>query len=447
MAGYFTFGSVPSPATPIAGIRILPPGTLLSIAGGEMKLIPYWEPDFSPERKAADRSEAETLATIRERLEEAVRLRMIADVPLGAFLSGGIDSSAVVACMSRQGGRVKTFTITFPESTFDEAPFARRVAEVFGTDHTELPVTPADVRETFAAFSRALDLPSADGINTYFVSRAARQAGMTVALSGLGGDELFAGYALFRRLPPLLPFLASWRRLPRPARTTAGKILTGPSRPIALNKIGASLATADSLAHLYFIGRTIFLDGMRQEILRERFRVSPLTPEIEELARKSSRFAPIDALSFLELRHYMLNTLLRDTDNMSMAHALEVRVPLIDHHLVETVAAIPAAWKVGKDAPKRLLVKALDGILPPEIVHRPKMGFTFPFAHWLKEELAPDIDEILSDFRSGEVLDVRFVNTLWQRFRAGARDVSFSRIWTILAFEIWFRHVFEGEAR
>src|SRR5205085_4148234 len=314
---------------------------------------------------------------LREALKESVRVHLESDVPLGPFLSGGIDSSAIVALMSQvSGNRPKTFSVIFTEEKFSEARHARQVATKFDTEHHEIHLGEQRLFDMLPAAIGAEDQPTMDGINTFVVSKAVKDAGITVALSGLGGDELFAGYPTFRRAVRS----QSVARVPVSLRRGISSLgVRVWNSSVQQKKLWQSLASDGSPASTCAISRQLFplseagsffIDGTD---FNNNFRAN--------LAFPVERFLGSDvvnAVSLCELRGYMANTLLRDTDCMSMAHSLEVRVPFVDPVVARFVLSLPGAWKLNGGRPKPLLLDALGDLLPSEITHRPKMGFTLP---------------------------------------------------------------------
>ena len=375
-------------------------------------------------------------------LEEAVRSQLVSDVPVGVFLSGGIDSSALVSILSRSGVTASTFSIVFREADFSEAQHSRAIAAKFHTDHHEINVSQSDVLAAIPDALGAMDLPTIDGINTFFVSRETRRAGVKVALSGLGGDEVFAGYSSFRNVPRMERFAQFWKHLPNVVRGPAASAFAGLSTKNDQNRKLASLARDNGrVLHPYFLSRMLFTPGQRDLLFPEADK--PAAELAAESQRDSlERALPLDAVnrvSYLESRCYMLNTLLRDADFMSMSQGLEVRVPLIDHQLAKAVLSLPGASKLN-GTPKKLLVNALLGSLPDEIVHRPKRGFTLPFEHWLRQELRAEIEPVLGRKRIGEgplggLLDANYVDNIWREFLRG--ETSWSRPWSLYVLQRW----------
>ncbi len=446
LESYLAFGAVTAPWTLLEGVESLLPGECWQFdlnrfaERGSPRRIRYWRPSFAPRTAPHVRYE-EAVERVRPVLMEGVGQRMLSDVPVGVFLSGGIDSSSVVAALAAQGHALRTFAVVFGERAYDESRHARRVADLFGTEHTELHLRPAQVLEEFDRAIAAYDQPSIDGLNTYFIAQATRQAGVKVALSGLGGDELFAGYSYFRlmtRLEQGWPRRLAWimhqalRWLdPRSSRTT---------------KLGAILQGNGSRLANYAVCRLV-MDGRRRVSLygRERGSILPLPSALAaELEASVAELDPINAHSLLELSLYMANMLVRDTDQMSMAHALEVRDPLLDHVLVETVAQIPGPLKLQKGqrrCSKALLVDALPVALPGEVLHRRKMGFVFPWESWLRNELRGHVEEILTNrvVLADAGLNADGVQTLWHDFLAKRPGIRYTDVLCVVHLLHWVR--------
>jgi len=297
-----------------------------------------------------------------------------------------------------------------------------------------------DALQAIPAFLGAIDQPTIDGLNTYIISREARAAGIKVALNGIGGDELFGGYSNFRAVPRMERFLSSWTQLPKAFRRPFADLYEAITPCKDQNRKLAELARENGrLLHPYFLARSLFTHGQRDQLLRssgnEGGRAS--APFIDAVNRASG-LDPINRVSFLEARCYMLNTLLRDADVMSMAHGLEVRVPLADHKLAESVLAIPGQWKLSANTPKPALIKALKHELPPQIVHRRKRGFTLPFECWLREDLRSEVHDGLERVCKGSlstVFNERAVRQIWSDFIA--RRTSWSRPWSLYVLQRW----------
>ena len=444
LANYLTFGSAYDPLTLIEGIRALPPGQALAWQDGALEQWRYWDlVDDSAAKPAEDSptDQAQAAAKLRPLLEESVRMQLVSDVPVGVFLSGGIDSSALVSILSRGGVRPSTFSIVFREADYSEGRYSRDIAEKFGTDHHEIAVSEGDVRAALPDALRAMDLPTMDGINTYFVSREARRAGIKVALSGLGGDEVFAGYSSFRSVPRMERFSRWWNHLPRGLRHPAASAFAALTPDNDQNRKLTSLVRDNGrVQHPYFLSRMLFTPAQRDLLFPSGTAMADAAGEAQrEALRRARSLDPVNRVSYLESRCYMLNTLLRDADFMSMSQGLEVRVPLIDHQLAKTVLGVPGDWKLNR-TPKTLLVGALAGSLPDDVVYRSKRGFTLPFAPWMRQELRAEIENELSPERFIEgplhgLLDGNQVGQVWADF---LRDtVSWSRPWSLFVLQRW----------
>jgi asparagine synthase (glutamine-hydrolysing) len=446
LISYLTFGSLYDPFTLVRDVSSLLPGQSLTWKHGTLTHNSYWDlaeaaQSTSPSASPKHRTDLES--QISEMLDSSVRMQLVSDVPVGVFLSGGIDSSSLVAILSRNGIRPNTFSIVFREQDYSEAEFSRTIAQHFGADHHEITVTQSDLLSTIPAALAAMDLPTIDGINTYFVSQHARAAGIKVALSGLGGDETFAGYASFRAVPRMEKFAAASCILPSAIRTSVASILvalaptTDQSR-----KLATLVSDNDVFAHPYFLSRMLFMPHQTLKLLPgqvsddEAFHRT--TNSLDACRRHAQDLDPINRVSYLESRCYMLNTLLRDADAMSMAHGLEVRVPLIDHQLAARVLALPGAWKLDDKLPKPLLLKSLRHPLPEKIVNRRKRGFTLPFEHWLHDELRTDVEQTLQRIGSGplgDMISVPAVLSVWDDFLV--RRTSWTRPWSLFVLERW----------
>jgi asparagine synthase (glutamine-hydrolysing) len=444
---YLTFGSLYDPNTLVEGVKSLPPGCYLTWKQGELSQTQYWDPVDSElisshqSCDAGSKSRSELENEIAERLDESVRMQLVSDVPVGVFLSGGIDSSSLVGILSRNKIRPSTFSIVFRETDYSEAEYSRAIAEQFHTDHHEITVTQSDFFAAIDPAIHAMDLPTIDGINTYFVAEQTRAAGVKVALSGLGGDEMFAGYSSFHTVPRMERFASAWARVPGAVRTPLATIFTALSPAGDQNRKLAALGRNDKeIVHPYFLSRMLFTPAQQSELLPNTGSEAFLRAE-EPLTGTLSRargLDPINRVSYLETRCYMLNTLLRDSDFMSMAHGLEVRVPLIDHQLVRRILAFPGSWKLDAKMPKPLLVKALHGQLPDKIVHRPKRGFTLPFEHWLRSDLRPVVEAALNriaDGALGTLISQPAALRVWNDFLE--RRTSWSRPWSLYVLQSW----------
>ncbi len=447
VASYLAFGAVTAPRTLVRSVTSLLPGEAwrFDLGIGPAGLVPcrtrYWRPEFAA-RNASRLRRAEAIERLRPVLTEAVGLRMVADVPVGMFLSGGIDSSSVIACLAGHEPRPHTFTVAFQEHSHDESAYARLVARRFGTRHAELLLRPEQVVADFEPAVAAYDQPSLDGLNTYFLARAARQAGVKVVLSGLGGDELFAGYPYFRLLARLERGLT--RRLAHCVHG-AFRVLAPHSRRTA--KLGALLRNHRLTVARYAVCREALNAARRAALFPAMSADTPdlLPREIrDDLDEQARGLDPVNAQSLLELSLYLANTLLRDADQMSMAHGLELREPLLDHRLVETVAALPGPLKLARGRASRtkaLLVDALPAELPAEVFRRRKMGFSFPWERWLRGELRGPAESVLTDKAAllATGFDPAAVDRLWKDFLGHEPGVRATDVLGLVHLLYWLR--------
>jgi asparagine synthase (glutamine-hydrolysing) len=433
----FTFACTPPDQSIVAGVRKLPPGHwLLSTPGRPPRVERYWDVSFAPDH---GRSEAETAEQLRELLQESVRLHLVSDVPVGAFLSGGVDSSAVVATMARPGGApVKTFSIGFTDEAFSETRYARMVAEHFGTEHHELILEP-DALGVLEDLATALDEPFGDAsaIPTYMVSRLAA-AHVKVVLSGDGGDELFAGYDRYlvearerRREPPWL----------------ARRVLAA-----AAGAMPDGMRGRNRLRHMSLAGPARYLDAVT--LFREDARRRLFTPAVVECLALARRETPaagaatpahwLSALQYRDIHTYLPLDILTKVDRMSMAHSLEARVPLLDHRLVEFAATIPPSMLLRGGAGKHVFKRALRGLVPDAVLDRPKQGFGVPLSRWFRGPSAPIVRDLLLSARSRArgLFDTGYVEQVIAR-QARGRELD-AHLWTLVSLELWLRAFIDG---
>lgn len=467
LEGYLLFGSVVEPATLIQGVYSMPPGHSLTLKlDGPLLPEPsaYWELCVRAHQiRDAPRTLATAAHEVRTLLEQAVSEELLSDVSVGVFLSGGLDSTAVAALSARQSEGVHTFTLSFLEPEFDEAAAARKIARQLGTRHHELPLSLEEMQSRLFEAVEALDQPSMDGVNTFFVSWGARQAGLKVALSGLGGDELFGGYPSFRATPHLTKLLSIARRLPARTREAISEALLAigrrgrdPRRADRLRKLAALFSDPEALPHAYFISRMLFTPRQTKTLLppsilamcRKTTRPEPASwPQwLEQLVRRAETLPGHSMTPYLELGTYMLNTLLRDTDSMSMRHSLEVRVPLLDHRLVEFIEALPDSAKKGA-VPKALLAESVRDLVPGEVLNQPKRTFTLPWEHWLRGKLGTIVASHLDSLTPSLalVLDGEAVKAVWRQFLSGR--TGWARPWSLFVLNEWVRkHIDEAES-
>lgn len=408
ISGYLQWGACPERNLLYPEIRVLPAGHAMTIPlEGERKTWRYW-----PAQKALVSSTDNVVGTVRRLLERAVEEHLLADVPVASFLSGGIDSSVITALAAQKMSQpLQTFSVGFDIAEFDESPIAEEVARRYGTDHHLIRLSEEEVIESVTEAIDKLDLPSVDAVNTYIVSRAVRRKGVKVALSGLGGDELFGGYSTFSDVPSL-QLLA---RVPRKLRVAMGR----------LPKLD------DRLADLPSSGKAGDLAWWRRRFASDTMVRSAGLPSATTSFECPVHLPDDYAItSWAELTGYMRRMLLRDSDQMSMAVSLELRVPFLDHQLVEYVLGLPAAEKKRGRIPKGLLVEACRDLIPPSVYDRPKRGFALPMPIWMRGPLARFVEDGLREATSRDFLPERFVRSAYDSFRAGR--LHWSRLWSIV---------------
>ncbi len=455
LESYLLFGSIGEPMTLVEGIYSLPPGhtLLLPVAQPTPSPQPYW--DIASVMGGEKREHAEQsppAKELRSLLENSVRGHLIADVPLGIFLSSGLDSTALAALASREHGGIHTLTVIFAEQDFSEAEMARRSAQRFHTQHSELLLTGEDMLARLEEAVAAFDQPSMDGVNSYFVSWAARQVGLKVALSGLGSDEIFGGYSTFRSTPQVGRLASFGRLAPSWLRASTARAIEGIAArrgtPDSARKLAAAWRNPRSLPHGYFFTRAVFTPEASPSLnppAEDAGAPSPWRAWLSKAALESEQLDPFTAVSWLELRSYMLNTLLRDTDSVSMSNSLEVRVPFLDHPLVEYVMRLPASAKRRGRVSKPLLVEALGDLLPKEVIAQRKRTFTFPWEKWLRGPLEARVKDSLQDLSPVLLrsLDEHKVRNVWQDFLSGR--TTWSRPWSLYVLNEWARRHLEAD--
>lgn len=438
---YFTYQSISGCGSVIRDVHQLEAGNWMRITPEGTRQRRYWNVaatsvdfDFSDQAGVQKR--------IRQLLLQSIERRLVSDVPVGAFLSGGIDSSAVAGLMAEAGpARPNTFNISFEEKEYDESPYAAQVARKFNTRHTRIVLKPTIFLDELKDALDAMDSPSGDGINSYVVSRAIRGQGMTVALSGVGGDELFAGYPFFDQYLRLrkMDWLSG---LPAGLRRTMAGILSGAKSEGKRARIAQLLKLDNfSIENTYPIFRQIVSPANLQQLTSLLPPHSFLTAVQQDLVARKEAIGDLPLLSQVSVAEYLgytQYTLLKDTDQMGMAASLEVREPFFDQDLVEFVLAVPDRWKK-PIYPKSLLVESLKPLLPDEIVHRRKQGFLFPWKLWLRNELRSFCDQHIRNMASRPFVHEQQLMTAWRRFLAGDEDVRWPEIWLFVVLEYWLQ--------
>lgn len=442
---YLSFQYVPSPASAFRGLQRLPPAHYLVVERGRVSIERYWTLRFSPKRSL---SAADAADEIGAELGEATRMRLVSDVPVGAFLSGGLDSSLVVALMAGAGaGRIKTFSIGFDQAEYNELAYARRVAEHIGTDHHEAIVKP-DAVALLPKLVWHYNEPFADSsaIPTFYLAEMTRRH-VTVALTGDGGDESFAGYERY-----LAARLASYLdRIPRPTRLAlsrwANAVPSGPPRSIRHRMQRFLAAAADPAGRRYARWMFHFDEGHKREICSPEFLAEAASPD------SAGRFEPLvgagkdllDGMLEADVLNYLPDDLLVKVDIATMAHGLEARSPFIDHVLMERAARLPVDFKLRGTVKKYLLKRVARTLLPDQVIDRPKMGFGVPLAEWLRGPLRELAHDTLlgSRFRTRGYFRMDLVERLLQEHVAGTRNWHY-HLWNLLVLELWHQTFIDG---
>jgi asparagine synthase (glutamine-hydrolysing) len=442
---YFSLGYVPDPLSIFKDIKKLPPGHILTFSDGRLSVKQYW--DFTYESNGNRRREEDYIEELREMLDEAVRIRLVSDVPLGAFLSGGVDSSTVVALMARHMTQpVKTFSIGFLEDSYNELRYARLAAKKFGTDHHEFFVTP-EICDVVDELAWHFDEPFADSsaIPTYVVSKLAREH-VTVVLSGDGGDELFAGYTRYvterkRRKFGMLP------------RRIRQGLMQPLSRNLPHGAWGRNFLHNVALDPIdrYFDNVSIFTGLNKRSLYTPDFYQVLGSPSavgltFQEYSDSVGTNALLDALLYIDSKTYLPGDILTKVDRMSMAVSLEARVPLLDHKLIDFVTRIPASMKMAGLETKHLFKRAVADLVPEEVLNRPKQGFGVPIQQWINQQLRERIRDTLTDsrFRERGIISAQYTDVLLDEHERGRRDHSMA-LWSLLMLELWHQAFVDGE--
>ncbi len=453
---YLLFDSVPAPAAIISGVHKLEPGCYLIYRDGDLEHGRYWDLRFAEARDESDAAELEWIAGAPEhelrgelwrRLKESTRLRLVSDVPLGVFLSGGIDSSAVVALMAElmPAHRIRTFSVGFESRSFDESSFARSVAAHFGTDHSEEVLAPRTMLDLLPSILGSMSEPLADGslVPTYLLAQFTRRH-VKVALGGDGGDELFLGYPTFQadrvaRLADRLP-RALFTRFLRPMVHRLPVETSNISLDFRLKRFVDGLMYPPDERHFVWLGS--FAPHDQRRLLHPDLLAATERHDVfEDVARHRAAVRErdtFDRLSYLYAKLYMQDDILVKVDRASMAHGLEVRAPFLDHRVVDFITGLPTRHKLRGMTMKYLLKRTLAGKVPAHVISRPKKGFGMPVAEWLKGPLMPLARDLLAPDRIARrgLFDPREVGRLLDDHLAGRRD-NRKGLWSLLAFELW----------
>ena len=454
LESYLAYGAVQGSRTMVRGIQSLPPAHYLVVEadGACAPARRYWTPPFVPESQAIPADDT-LVRGFRGLLEQVVSEHLSSDVPLGAFLSGGIDSSSVVALMSRVAPeRVHTFSVTFDEKSYSEATWSRLMANQVGSTHQEICLREEALLGSLPDAVRALDQPSVDGVNVYAISQAVRAAGVTVVLSGQGGDELLAGYPRYRRLRALSHLQPLLGLVPDGVLTAAARaasLLDACNRQS--RKVPDLLRASPSTLSSYLVLCQIMPEAARERLLGhpEECRCGLPPQRYAELAAGIDGLHVINQVSYLDLSTYLADTLLRDGDSMSMAHSIEIRVPFLDRRIIDFLAPVSGPGKLSRSLPKPLLVRALKDLLPEPVYRRRKQGFTFPWESWLRRKLFSTVAAVLDRGDCGVSLGLAAgqCQRLWRAFLAGSA-VPWTTVWSLFVLVTWCsRHGVSRSAR
>lgn len=429
--------AVKTPRTILKDIFQLLPGHYAEFKEGKFTSTAYWNL-LKPIQKVnvPENFEIAKIKTL-DLFEQSIKRRMVADVKVGAFLSGGIDSSAVVAAMARNSANpVQTFSIIFDEKEFDESEYARMIAEKYNTNHTEIKLRPEMLIEELPNFFKDMDSPTVDGINTYLVSKLVKQTGIKVVLTGLGGDELFAGYKNFSRWANYKKKQWLYENF---ITKSALKIVSLFYKNRAIMKILDLQSSGKvGLAEFYNNSRSIYLKKELEELLDK----PKGADDNNWIDLKSDVFKTVPTLSQYsigEMSNYTLDILIKDTDQMSMAWALEVREPFFDYEFIEYILGVPDAFKYDKETPKHLFVKALGNYIPSEIVYRPKKGFSFPWDYWMRNELKGYCEEAINGLENRKLFKPDSLKKYWNKFLSNDKTITWSHIWAFVVLENWMK--------
>jgi asparagine synthase (glutamine-hydrolysing) len=437
---FIQYGTVHQPNTILERVKSVPRASFLKISNQETKIFEYWN---LFENAILSKPVKEPLQNVEKLILESVEKRLISDVPYGIFLSGGIDSSILVAAASKVSNQnTNTFSVVFKEKGFDERKFSRMMASKYKTNHFELELHPEDILHQIEEPFKFMDHPSIDGINTFFISKQVHEKGFKMALSGAGSDELFAGYPVFKQVFELenKKWLYSF---PPQLRNLFGKLLIKQKQSLKSEKMAEILnLKLLQLPYFYPIFRKIFTNDAISKLIDFRNISYENYPfnwgfSVFDSKKRGFSYPLISKISALEIETYLQNVLLRDADQMGMANSLEIRVPFLDHNLVEYVLSLPNELKY-PTYPKKLLIDSTNGWIPDEIIHRKKMGFVLPWESWMKNELRNFCQNSLDSLENTSLFNMKYVHSIWNSFLNGDNSVHWLQIWNLVVFGKWY---------
>lgn len=444
VAGLLAYGAVQQPSTIFRAVEELAPGHVLTVTGEDRatrrRPDRFWRPPFV----RRDVGLPEAIEAVRQSVNDAVEAHLVSDVPLGVFLSSGLDSTIVAGVAARHTARLRSFTVGFAEDPdLSELSLASETAELFGLDHTRIDVTARDAEASMAAWLASLDLPSVDGFNVFLISQVVRAAGIKVALSGQGGDELFGGYPSFADVPRLSRWFRAARIVPRRLRQalTAAALIR---RPAAIRAKAIDIAGSDGGLLSLYLRRRRMMSSRQLRALGLTAGALGLTDDfmLAESVADDLRddTDPIAAISRMETKFYLGNMLLRDGDANGMRHALEIRVPLLDQRLIDLAMSLPGHIRLPHgSADKYLLRRAFPELLRPALRAQKKRGFVLPIARWMRGPLRELCDVGLAAARSAGVLEASGVNAAWATFLQEPDGPAWSRAFTLVVLGLYLR--------
>ena len=443
---YLTYGAVPAPLTIFENVHQIEPGHYASLINDRLEKVEYWTPRIDINKKLLY---GDAVQATHDLVVKSIKKRLISDVPLGAFLSGGIDSSIITAVMANHSNDVKTFSITYADAprNYDESYYAGLIVQRYQTKHSTITVSSEDVFSNIEKIIWSMDQPSGDAINTYFVSQSARR-GVTVSLSGVGGDELFAGYSTFKFAEALSKFRPVNRKR-RNTRTLADHAFFRLPNTLQVDwkvrMLAGTLGAFPTDLSRYNLIKEIYRHHEIQRIVQSPLFSDSQTDYLENYFDRS--LSNMQQITMAEINNYLKNTLLRDSDIMGMANSLEIRCPFIDHELIEFALTIPDNYKIKNLDTKVVLKEAFKNYLPDKIIHRKKMGFAFPLSTWLKAgKLKCLVDDCLSEssvanrnlFNYAEVSKIK--NAYFSLRQDSIQTYQcYQKVWLLVVLELWFR--------
>ncbi len=435
---YLFLGYMPSGLCPLDKINSVEPGCFLVIQNDRVEENEYWRMNFS--KKIRFDNDEDLIAETRRLLENSIKAHIQSDVPLGIFLSGGIDSTVLAGLACNQMSEVKTLSVGFDQGPrrLNELDIAKKSSKYFGTDHSEFIMTGSDVRSRIKKIIHHIDSPSFDGVNTFIVSEMAKESGLTVALSGLGGDELFGGYDIFGFYPKYLPYIPAWSHLPKYLKSFAikqsSKLINDSSRRNKLDR----LKDINDASSFYALNRASSWPNEFPDLVEDEFHEYNPERELFKIfdVENSDSWK---SLQEREIRNYVTSRLLRDTDSMSMAHSLEVRVPLLDDNLIAHMFSISSMKNSSLGWPKKLLIKATEDLIPNFVLNRKKQGFQLPMDYWIRNELKDIVDDVFSEnsTKNRGLFKPKGMKQIIQKFNKN--EVTYDVVWKFVILELWLR--------